>query len=31
MHNKNSLLKKVFNAQIKMPTKGDWASEINKT
>ena len=24
----NSLLKKVFNAQVKSPTKGDWASEV---
>ena len=24
----DSLIKKVFNAQIKSPTKGDWASEV---
>ena len=31
MQNENSLLKKVFDAQIKMPTKGDWVSDINET
>ena len=27
MQDENSLMKKVFNAQIKSPSKGDWASE----
>ena len=28
MQHEDSLTKKVFNAQIKSPTKGDWASEV---
>lgn len=28
MQNNNSLLKKVFDAQLKFPTKGDWVSDI---
>ena len=31
MQNQNSLLKKVFDSKIKMPTKGDWVSDINET
>ena len=31
MQNESSLLKKVVNAQIKLPSKGDWISEISKT
>ena len=31
MQSKNSLLKKVFNTQIKLPSKGDWVSDISKT
>ena len=28
VQDKNSLLKKVFDAQVKSPTKGDWSSEV---
>ena len=28
MQNKNSLIKKVFNSQVKVPSKGDWTSEV---
>lgn len=28
LQDENSLMKKVFNAQIKYPSKGDWASEV---
>ena len=28
MQSKDSLLRKVFNAQVKMPSKGDWTSEV---
>jgi hypothetical protein len=28
MQSKNSLIRKVFNAQVKTPSKGDWTSEI---
>ena len=28
VQNENSLIKKVFDSQIKSPTKGDWASEV---
>ena len=28
MQNENSLMKKVFNAQLKYPSKGDWISEV---
>ena len=28
MQGEHSLIKKVFNAQVKSPSKGDWASEI---
>ena len=28
LQHEDSLIKKVFNAQIKSPTKGDWASEV---
>ena len=28
MQDENSLMKKVFNAQIKYPSKGDWTSEV---
>ena len=28
MQHEDSLIKKVFNSQIKSPTKGDWASEV---
>ena len=31
MQNKNSLLKKVFNAQLKAPSNGDWVSDITHT
>ena len=31
MQDESSLLKKVVNAQIKSPSKGDWISEISKT
>ena len=28
MQDENTLMKKVFNAQVKSPSKGDWASEV---
>ena len=28
VQNENSLIKKVFESQLKSPTKGDWASEV---
>ena len=28
MQDEHTLMKKVFNAQVKSPSKGDWASEI---
>ena len=31
MQNENSLLKKVFNAQLNSPSNGDWVSDITHT
>ena len=31
VQNEHSLLKKVFDTQVKFPSKGDWVSDINNT